>query len=294
MGLLDAFLNWLRSFFFKHEAQLTLIGLHNAGKTSLVNVIATGGFREDMIPTNGFNMRKIIKGNVTIKLWDVGGQPRFRSMWERYCRGASAIVYVVDAADHENINTSKTELFDLLSKPSLRGIPLLVLGNKIDEDGALSIDQLMNQIKGTGGFREDMIPTNGFNMRKIMKGNVTIKLWDVGGQPRFRIMWERYCRGASAIAYVTKTLIYHENINTSKTELFDLLSKPSLRGIPLLVLGDKIDEDGALSIDQLMNQMELRSIFQREVCCFMISCKNSTNIGTVIQWLIKHPKFKSG
>jgi len=41
----------------------------------------------------GFNMKKITKGNVTIKLWDLGGQPRFRSMWERYCRAVSAIVY---------------------------------------------------------------------------------------------------------------------------------------------------------------------------------------------------------
>jgi len=40
----------------------------------------------------GFNMRKVTKGNVTIKLWDLGGQPRFRSMWERYCRAVSAIV----------------------------------------------------------------------------------------------------------------------------------------------------------------------------------------------------------
>jgi len=38
-------------------------------------------------------MRKVTKGNVTIKLWDLGGQPRFRTMWERYCRGVSAIVY---------------------------------------------------------------------------------------------------------------------------------------------------------------------------------------------------------
>lgn len=37
-------------------------------------------------------MRKVIKGNLTIRMWDVGGQPRFRSMWERYCR-VSAIVY---------------------------------------------------------------------------------------------------------------------------------------------------------------------------------------------------------
>lgn len=47
-----------------------------------------------MIPTVGFNMRKVTKNNVTIKIWDIGGQPRFRSMWERYCRGVNAIVYV--------------------------------------------------------------------------------------------------------------------------------------------------------------------------------------------------------
>ena len=27
-----------------------------------------------------------------------------------------------------------------------------------------------------------MIPTVGFNMRKVSKGGVTIKLWDLGGQ----------------------------------------------------------------------------------------------------------------
>ena len=64
----------LYSLFFKKEMELSLIGLQNAGKTSLVNVIATGAFHEDMIPTVGFNMRKVTKGAVTIKLWDLGGQ----------------------------------------------------------------------------------------------------------------------------------------------------------------------------------------------------------------------------
>lgn len=52
----------------------------------------SGQFSQDMIPTVGFNMRRVTKGNVTIKVWDIGGQPRFRSMWERYCRGVNAIV----------------------------------------------------------------------------------------------------------------------------------------------------------------------------------------------------------
>ncbi|CAH1413869.1 unnamed protein product [Lactuca virosa] len=146
MGLWDSFLNWLRSLFFKQEMELSLVGLQDAGKTSLVNSIATGGYSEDMIPTVGFNMRKVTKGNVTIKLWDLGGQRRFRSMWERYCRGVTAILYVVDAADRDSIPITRTELHDLLTKPSLNGIPLLVLGNKIDKSQALTKQALVDQL----------------------------------------------------------------------------------------------------------------------------------------------------
>lgn len=65
------------SLFFKKEMELSLVGLQNAGKTSLVTVLSTGAFHEDMIPTVGFNMRKVTKGAVTIKLWDLGGQVGF-------------------------------------------------------------------------------------------------------------------------------------------------------------------------------------------------------------------------
>lgn len=34
----------------------------------------------------------------------------------------------------------------------------------------------------------------------------------------------------------------------------------------------------------------LESIQDREVCCYMISCKDSVNIDAVIDWLIKHSK----
>lgn len=67
---------------------------------------------EEVVPTVAFNFRKVRKGNVTLKIWDVAGmscsssrspisyvinatgQPKFRSMWERYCHGADAVVYV--------------------------------------------------------------------------------------------------------------------------------------------------------------------------------------------------------
>ena len=120
LAMINRLLEWFKSLFWKEEMELTLVGLQHAGKTTFVNVIASGDFNEDMIPTVGFNMRKISKGNVTIKLWDIGGQPRFRSMWERYCRGVNAIVYMVDAADLDKIEASRNELHNLLEKPQVR------------------------------------------------------------------------------------------------------------------------------------------------------------------------------
>ncbi|XP_050180338.1 ADP-ribosylation factor-like protein 8B isoform X1 [Myiozetetes cayanensis] len=146
LSLVARLLEWLRSLFWKEEMELTLVGLQYSGKTTLLTVLASGQFTEDMIPTVGFNMRKITKGNVTIKVWDIGGQPRFRSMWERYCRGVNAVVYMVDAADLEKVEASKNELHSLIDKPQLHGIPVLVLGNKRDLPGALDEKQLIEKL----------------------------------------------------------------------------------------------------------------------------------------------------
>uniref|UniRef100_A0A1I8JNA0 ADP-ribosylation factor family protein n=1 Tax=Macrostomum lignano TaxID=282301 RepID=A0A1I8JNA0_9PLAT len=80
-------------------------------------------------------MRKITKGSVTIKLWDIGGQPRFRSMWERYCRGVNAdCLHGGTPADRDKLEAARNELHNLLGQPQLQGIPVLVLGNKRDLD----------------------------------------------------------------------------------------------------------------------------------------------------------------
>ncbi|KAI9220581.1 P-loop containing nucleoside triphosphate hydrolase protein [Blastocladiella britannica] len=140
-------LSWIRSLFFQQEMEVTLVGLQASGKSTLVNVIASGEFTEDTIPTLGFNMKKVTKGKVTIKLWDVGGQPRFRSMWERYCRNVNAIVFVVDSADHSKLEAAKQELRGLLERPTLTTVPLLVLGNKNDLPGALTVEGVIDALE---------------------------------------------------------------------------------------------------------------------------------------------------
>jgi ADP-ribosylation factor-like protein 8 len=69
-------------------------------------------------------------------------------------------------------------------------------------------------------------------------------------------------------------------------ELHDLMSKPSLAGIPLLVLGNKSDLPDKLSVDEVIEAMELKSITRREVSCYGISAKEETNLDAVLHWLI--------
>jgi len=129
------------------------------------------------------------------------------------------------------------------------------------------------------------IPTVGFNMKKVQKGHVTLKCWDLGGQPRFRSMWERYCRGVNAIVFIVDSADT-EALPVAKEELHALLEKPVLEGIPLLVLGNKSDLEEKLSVDELIEALDLRSISHREVSCYGISAKEETNLDAVLQWLV--------
>lgn len=78
-SIFQRILDWIKSLFWKEEMEITLVGLQYSGKTTFVNVIAvcpilyyisvqTGQYCEDMIPTVGFNMKKITKGKVSIKV----------------------------------------------------------------------------------------------------------------------------------------------------------------------------------------------------------------------------------
>ena len=66
-----------------------------------------------------------------------------------------------------------------------------------------------------------------------------------------------------------------------------MLDKPVLDGIPLLVLGNKSDLPGKLSVDELIDALDLKAVSRREVSCYGISAKEETNLDAVLQWLIK-------
>ena len=124
-------------------------------------------------------------------------------------------------------------------------------------------------------------------MKRVQKGHVTLKCWDLGGQPRFRQMWERYCRGVNAIVFIVD-IADMDVLSAAKEELHILMSNQTLVGIPLLVLGNKSDLPDRLTVDELIDVMDLKSISGREVSCYGISAREETNLDAVLHWLVKY------
>src|SRR4051812_36783337 len=116
-----------------------------------------------------------------------------------------------------------------------------------------------------------------------------MKCWDLGGQPRFRRMWPRYCRDVNAIVFVAD-IADPAHLPQAKEELHSLMSEGALEGIPLLVLGNKSDLEDKLTVDELIERLDLSRIAHREVCCYGISAKEETNLDAVLQWLMKWAK----
>ncbi len=65
-SIMGAWLSKLTELFSSRKLELCLVGLENAGKTTLLNVLATGQTVET-IPTVGLNVRMMTKGGVKMK-----------------------------------------------------------------------------------------------------------------------------------------------------------------------------------------------------------------------------------
>ncbi len=91
------------------------------------------------MPTQGFNIKSVMKDGFKLNVWDVGGQREIRPYWRNYFDNTDALVYVVDSADRSRLEEVNTELSRLLlEEDKLAGVPLLVFANKQDLLSALS------------------------------------------------------------------------------------------------------------------------------------------------------------
>jgi|TARA_B110000091_G_C13722782_1_gene435539 small GTP-binding protein len=132
---------------FQNETEILILGLDNAGKTAVLYALQLGEPLECTVPTIGFNVETVAVGNITIKMWDIGGQTKLRALWPHYFEKANGVVFVVDSNDVGRVSVARAELHALLSSKELVGKPFLILANKQDLPLAMSKEKMVKELR---------------------------------------------------------------------------------------------------------------------------------------------------
>lgn len=130
--------------FDKPSLHILVIGLDHAGKTTILEKIkskfsSSPGLPPGKIPpTVGMNLAKIQLRGSRVIFWDLGGQKKMRSMWERYYAEANAVIFVVDSADVGRLEEAKLSFDSVCDNDWLSDVPVITIANKQDLPGALT------------------------------------------------------------------------------------------------------------------------------------------------------------
>lgn len=137
----------------KAEAQVVMIGLDSAGKTTLLYKLK-GHQTVETLPTVGFNVEPLeAPGQVSLTLWDVGGQTQLRPSWKDHLEGTDALVFVLDSTDAARLPEAVAELTEVLDDPHMASVPFLVLANKQEAPAALPLLEIRERL-GLERFRD--------------------------------------------------------------------------------------------------------------------------------------------
>uniref|UniRef100_A0A8B9SZ65 ADP-ribosylation factor-like protein 13A n=1 Tax=Anas platyrhynchos TaxID=8839 RepID=A0A8B9SZ65_ANAPL len=119
------------------KVTLLVVGLDNAGKSSVIMDIARG-------EEPGQICLRVDRFEVT--LVDLPGAQRFRSAWRSHYSTAHGLLFVLDSSDLARMEEARKALSRVLSHPDVSGKPLLLLANKQDVAAALLPCELIERL----------------------------------------------------------------------------------------------------------------------------------------------------
>ena len=87
------------------------------------------------------------RSQLSLNVWDVGGQRSLRAYWRNYFEHTDALVWCVDSADVDRLLDCRDALHDTLKEERLAGASLLVIANKQDVAHALGAAQVAHVLE---------------------------------------------------------------------------------------------------------------------------------------------------
>ena len=126
------------------KSKICFLGEGGVGKTSLVSLLQGKKIEKERNPTVGLEVDDSILNEKKCSIWDLGGQERFRFMWQDFLKGTGLAVLVTDSTE-DNVQKTK-EIYNRFSR--FIGSKIIAIANKQDLPGALNANTVQNRLGG--------------------------------------------------------------------------------------------------------------------------------------------------
>lgn len=130
---------------FNKQAKILIIGLDNAGKSTLLNLIKDNRLVQ-FPPTDQPRSESLTLGGVSFQAYDLGGHVNARRLWRDYFPAVNGVVFIVDAAERERFEEARTEITGVLTDENISDVPVAILGNKTDRVECVGVEELIKSL----------------------------------------------------------------------------------------------------------------------------------------------------
>ncbi|XP_071965356.1 ADP-ribosylation factor-like protein 15 [Antedon mediterranea] len=111
-----------------------------------------------------------------------------------------------------------------------------------------------------GEDESSIVPTVGFSIKAIGFDDAILSIKELGGGDKVRQYWNRYFDGAEAVIFVVDSASTEDQLQMIGDEMKAALCNNALKGLPLLVLAHCQDKEGARSIEEITELLDLEMI----------------------------------
>eukprot|EP00795_Rhopilema_esculentum_P017358 gene17358-8946_t len=135
----------LKSPLYEKAVTLIIIGLDDAGKTTMVASLK-GEPPDGITPTIGFANAEFTLSRCKVTVYDLGGGVRIRDVWKNYYAEVYGVVFVLDSCNVKRLDETKEVFQQVLESSKILGKPFLIFANKQDKVGALTAEDITNAL----------------------------------------------------------------------------------------------------------------------------------------------------
>lgn len=130
-------------------------------------------------------------------------------------------------------------------------------------------------------------PTVGSNVETIERENVRLQCWDLAGQTPFRQGWTTFFNGTDAILFLVDSSD-RARIGEARDELFRVIKDESTANCCILVLANKQDLPNCMSLNDVMESLQLSEIKEREWSILPSCSLTGQGLEEAVDWLVMH------